>query len=55
MLVASNLYVLNWTLSDFLNQRVDPEEYLVYLEHAVNLVKWLEIPDNRRALESIST
>lgn len=55
MLVASNLYVLNWTLSDFLNQHVDPEEYLVYLEHAVNLVKWLEIPDNRRALESIST
>ncbi len=54
MVTASNLYVLNWTLSDFLNQLVDPEEYLGYLEHAINLIKWLETPDNQRALESIS-
>jgi homoserine kinase type II len=46
MLAASNLYILNWTILDYLNKPVDPEEYLMYLSHDVNLVKWLSQEQN---------
>jgi homoserine kinase type II len=53
MLNASNLYVLNWTLLDYLNKPVDPVEFQIYLRHGVNLIKWLEVPANRNNLESV--
>lgn len=40
MLRASNIYVLNWGILDCLNKEVDPEEYLVYLKHAVCTLAW---------------
>jgi homoserine kinase type II len=42
---ASNLYVLNWTIQDYLNKEVDPQEYLMYLRHAVNFIKWFDDPN----------
>lgn len=55
MVSASNLYVLNWTLSDYLNSPADPDEYLVYLRHGINLIKWLEVPDNKHNLDLVLT
>lgn len=42
---AANLYVLNWTLQDFYGQEVDPQEYLIYLQHGVRVIKWLDRPE----------
>lgn len=55
MVRASNLYVLNWTLSDWLNTLADPEEYLVYLGHGINFIKWLDVPANKHNLETVLT
>jgi homoserine kinase type II len=51
MLAASNLYVLNWTLLDYLNKEVDPAEYLKYLKHGVNCIHWLKNRGNQLELE----
>ena len=51
MINASNLYVLNWTFMDYVNKSVDPDEYLIYLKHSVNLIKWFEDEHNRVHLE----
>lgn len=40
MISLGNLYVLNWTLTDFYSANVDPEEYLIYLKHSVNFIRW---------------
>jgi homoserine kinase type II len=53
MISAANLYVLNWTLVDFYNKEVDPEEYLVYLAHAVEFIKWFSGVKNLSNLESM--
>ena len=53
MISASNLYVLNWTITDFYGNKVDPDEYLVYLRHGVNFIKWLEMEENWRKLDSM--
>ena len=50
MIEAGNLYVLNWTLLDFYAKIVDPQEYLLYLVHAVELIKWFDRPGNQEAL-----
>ena len=39
---AGNLYVLNWTILDFYGKDVDPQEYLIYLRHSVNFIRWFE-------------
>jgi len=42
MIQASNLYVLNWTIEDFYNSvEPDPREYLMYLQHGVRTITWL--------------
>jgi homoserine kinase type II len=46
MIQASNLYVLNWTLADYYGNDVDPEEYLIYLRHSVEVMQWLEVDEN---------
>jgi len=44
---ASNLYLANWALRDFYGgEEVDPEEYLTYLRHSINLMQWLETKEN---------
>jgi homoserine kinase type II len=50
---ASNLYVLNWTVPDYYNKDVDPEEYLVFLRHGVNFTAWYEQAGNQEALERV--
>ena len=50
MVAAGGLYVLNWTLQDYLHKEVDVKEYLVYLRHCANQVYWLEDAHNREHL-----
>jgi homoserine kinase type II len=47
---AGNLFVLNWTIEDFYAKEVDPEEYLIYLRHGVQVMEWLGDEENRAAL-----
>lgn len=54
MICASNLYVLNWTIEDYYHKEVDPDEYLVFLEHGVNFIKWFEQEENQRKLEQLA-
>ena len=35
-----NLYVLNWAVTDFYANEVDPELYRMWLKHCVNFTKW---------------
>ena len=51
LISAGNIYVVNWTIRDFYNAEVDPNEYLIYLQHHVRFMKWLENKENRRKLE----
>jgi homoserine kinase type II len=55
MISAANLYVLNWTLQDFYNKEVDPQEYLVYLAHGVEFIRWFTGADNLQELERLLT
>jgi homoserine kinase type II len=41
MILASNAYVLDWTIEEFYTTYPDAEEYLRYLQHGVRLMKWL--------------
>ena len=53
MIQAGNLYVLNWTLLDYYNKSVDPVEYLSYLKHAVETIRWFAVPANLASLREI--
>ncbi len=48
MIQASNLYVLNWDVDDYYIKKPNPFEYLIYLQHSVRLMRWLE--ENRDSL-----
>jgi homoserine kinase type II len=50
---AGNLYVLNWTILDYYAKDVDPQEYLVFLQHSLGFTRWFETPPNRAELEAI--
>jgi homoserine kinase type II len=52
MISAGNLYVLNWTLTDFYRKSLDPEEYLVYLTHGVEFIRWFTHAGNLQKLEN---
>ena len=43
LMSAANLYVLNWTIEDYASKDVDPEEYLMYLQHSLNFINWFEL------------
>jgi len=43
---ASNIYILNWTIENFYSTSVKPPENLLYLQHGVRLMRWLENKDN---------
>ena len=51
MIGASNIYVLNWGLDNFYSEKVNPYEYLLYLQHNVRLMSWLEKKENLAQLE----
>jgi homoserine kinase type II len=43
MLAAANLFVLHWTIFDFYRiDNPDTDEYLVYLNHYLKLMNWIE-------------
>jgi len=42
MIQASNLYVLNWDVDDYYIKKPNPFEYLIYLQHNMRLMRWLE-------------
>ncbi|MGD2024204.1 MAG: phosphotransferase [Desulfobacterales bacterium] len=50
MLAAANLFVLHWTIVDFYRvDNPDTDEYLVYLNHHLKLINWLEYQNHRIA------
>jgi homoserine kinase type II len=51
LISAGNIYVVNWTIRDFYSAEVDPDEYLVYLQHHVRFMKWLQSRENWGQLE----
>ena len=50
MIEASNIYVLNWTILDFYNKNLSAQDYLVFLEHGINMIKWLKVEENQARL-----
>jgi homoserine kinase type II len=52
LISAGNIYVVNWTIRDFYSAEADPNEYLIYLQHHVRFMKWLENKDNWGQLKS---
>jgi len=40
MINLGNLFVLNWTVTDFYATPADPDEYLVYLQHSIKFSNW---------------
>jgi homoserine kinase type II len=53
MINASNIYVLNWTIEDFYHKSVDPQEYLPFLAHAVEFIRWLAADDHAGQLDEM--
>jgi homoserine kinase type II len=53
MFQAANLYVLNWTVFDYYQKEVNPEEYLIYLRHGIKSIEWFSDPVNRIRLEEL--
>lgn len=53
MINAGNLYVLHWTVLDYFAKDVDPQEYVVFLDHSLSFSRWYHEPGNLRALESM--
>jgi len=51
MISASNIYLVNWLANDYC---IDPEEYLRYLQHTINIMKWLEDRHNLHKLEKLT-
>ncbi len=53
LIQAGNIYVLYWSLRDYLGKPVDPHEYLSYLRHSVAFARWFNRPVNRQRLERL--
>ena len=50
ILAAANLFVLHWTIFDFYRiENPDTDEYLVYLNHYLELMNWIETQKDRVA------
>ncbi|MCX6024819.1 MAG: phosphotransferase [Chloroflexi bacterium] len=50
---AASHYVLNWTVLDFYNKEVDPQEYLTFLRHSLNFTRWFRAPGHLESLRYI--
>lgn len=53
MINAGNLYILHWTVLDYFAKDVDPQEYLVFLNHSLNFTRWYGQPEHHAALEAL--
>lgn len=53
MIAAGNIYVMEWALRDYFGRVVDPDEYLIYLQHHLCLMRWFEVPTYRRKLSQM--
>jgi len=42
MVRASNIYVLNWDVDDYYIKKTNPYEYLIYLQHNIRVMRWIE-------------
>jgi homoserine kinase type II len=48
LLASANLYVLHWTIVDFYSlDNPDDAEYMIYLNHGLNLMGWIEAQKDR--------
>ncbi len=50
MISAANLYILNWTMLDYLHKEIDPQQYLAFFKHGVHTIRWLGEEHNRARL-----
>jgi homoserine kinase type II len=53
LIAAADIYVLYWSLRDFFAREVDPGEYLIYLKHSVNFIRWLDVDAKRKAFSAL--
>ena len=53
MISASILYILNWAITDFYAKKANASEYLIYLQHTVRSIQWLDKMHNREKLQQI--
>ena len=53
MIAASNLYILNWTLIEYLKKDIDPQQYFVFLKHSVRMISWLNLKSNWSSLAAL--
>jgi homoserine kinase type II len=53
LMSAANLYVLNWTVEDYSSKDVDPDEYLMYLQHSLNFIHWFEL-EGQKSLSALT-
>ncbi len=52
MLAFANLYVLNWSVTDFLEKEdADDNEYYPFIRHGIRLMEWIE--DNGKVLTEV--
>jgi homoserine kinase type II len=50
MVLAADIYVLGWILSDFYTGHVDVDQYAGYLRHGLNYMRWAEENNRQRLL-----
>ena len=48
MILAADIYVLGWVLSDFYTGPVDVDTYTGYLRHGLNYLRWAETNNSQR-------
>lgn len=53
LMSAANLFVLNWTVEDYSSKDVDPDEYLMYLQHSLNFIHWFEL-EGQKSLSALT-
>ncbi len=53
MIDAGSLYIYYWTILDYYQKDVDPQEYLMYLKHCVNFTRWFEDSENQAELKEL--
>jgi homoserine kinase type II len=51
MVDAGNIYVLHWIVLDYFAKAADPSEYLRFLDHGLNFIRWSGRPAHRPTLE----
>ncbi|MDD2695724.1 MAG: phosphotransferase [Anaerolineales bacterium] len=54
MIRASNLYVLNWGIQDYIHKEVDPVEYFDFLQHAIRTITWMQAEANWSPLVTLA-